>query len=103
MQQKLNSNSSAETAADSSTQTIAHSSADIEANPVLAAVLIDGDGQKLHEGDRVFTYDAFASNHERIYGTLYKNSEFPNVSDYYVSYDDGQDCAVLDFTTLFKA
>jgi hypothetical protein len=78
-------------------------SAQMPQNPMLAAVLIDGDGQKLHEGDRVFTYDAFASNHERIYGTLYKNSEFPNVSDYYVSYDDGEDCAVLDFTTIFKA
>jgi len=35
----LNSNSSAVTAADSSIQPIAHSSADIEANPMLAAVL----------------------------------------------------------------
>jgi hypothetical protein len=73
----------------------------LAANPMLAAVLIDGDGQKLHLQDRVYTYEAFTN--ERIYGTLYKNSDFPNVSDYYVSYDDGEDCAVLDFKTIFKA
>jgi hypothetical protein len=67
----------------------------------LPAVLIDGDGQRLHLEDRFYTYKEFTN--ERIYGTLYKNSEFPNVSDYYVSYDDGEDCAVLDFTTIFKA
>ena len=76
-------------------------SAQMPQNPMLAAVLMDGYGQKLHLQDRVYTYEAFAN--ERVYGTLYKNSEFPNVSDYYVSYDDGEDCAVLDFKTLFKA
>ena len=93
----------AETKVDSEQMPIAGSSAQMPQNPMLAAVLIDGDGQKLHEGDRVFTYDVFTPKQQRIYGTLYKNSEFPNVSDYYVSYDDGEDCAVLDFTTLFKA
>lgn len=76
-------------------------SAQMPQNPMLAAVLIDGNGQKLHLQDRVYTYEAFTN--ERVYGTLYKNSEFPNVSDYYVSYDDGEDCALLDFKTIFKA
>jgi hypothetical protein len=40
-------------------------------NPMLAAVLIDGDGQKLHLQDRVYTYEPFTN--ERVYGTLYKN------------------------------
>jgi hypothetical protein len=97
----MNKERQAETEVDSEQMPIDIPSAQMPQNPMLAAVLIDGDGQKLHLQDRVYTYEAFTN--ERVYGTLYKNSEFPNVSDYYVSYDDGEDCAVLDFTTIFKA
>lgn len=78
-------------------------SAPLVASPLLPAVPIDGEGQRLHEGDRVYTYDAFAANHTRIYGTLYKNSEYPEVSEWYVDYDDANQCAVLDFGLLWKA
>ena len=84
-------------------QPIEQSQAAIAANPMLPAVPMDGEGQRLHEGDRVYTYDAFAANHTRIYGTLYKNSEYPEVSEWYVDYDDANQCAVLDFGLLWKA
>lgn len=94
---------SAGTEVDSSTKDELLASAPLAASPVLPAVPIDGEGQRLHEGDRVYTYDAFAANQTRIYGTLYKNSEYPEVSEWYVDYDDANQCAVLDFGLLWKA
>lgn len=61
---------------------------------------IDGDGNRLHEGDRVYSYDFDSS---RVYGTLHKNEDHPEVSDYYIEYDDGQECAVLDISSVYKA
>jgi hypothetical protein len=53
------------------------------------AVPIDGDGQVLHEGDRVYSYgydDKWKP--QRIYGTLHKNEDFPEVSEWYIAYDE---------------
>jgi hypothetical protein len=54
------------------------------------------------EGDRVYTPD-FDKNGKlvKIYGTLKRNVEYPNVSEWYVAYDDGLDCAVLSFDYIF--
>jgi hypothetical protein len=75
------------------------------ANVLLPAVPIDGDGQVLHEGDRVYSYDydleTFAP--QRCYGTLHKNEDYPEVSEWYIAYDDGQECAVLEMSLVFKA
>lgn len=60
---------------------------------------IDGDGFTLHEGDRVYTYDLTG----RVYGTLHKNEDFPEVSEYYIAFDDGEECAVLEISLVFKA
>jgi len=62
----------------------------------------DGDGQELNEGDRVCTYDVFTPDDAMICGTLRRNTENPEVAEWYVEYDDGEDCAVLDFSLLFK-
>mgnify|MGYP006268344627 CR=1 FL=1 len=75
------------------------------AKPMLPAVLIDGDGQVLHEGDRVYSYDYDVETvaPQRCYGTLYKNEDYPEVSEWYIAYDDGQECAVLEMSLVFKA
>jgi hypothetical protein len=59
----------------------------------------DGDGNVLHEGDRVFSYKLGG----RCYGTLHKNVDYPNVSEWYINYDDGEECAVLEIKLVFKA
>jgi hypothetical protein len=75
-----------------------------DGNTVLPAVPLDGDGQVLHEGDRVYSYD-YGKNLKpsRCYGTLHKNEDYPNVSEWYIAYDDGQECAVLEMSLVFKA
>jgi hypothetical protein len=65
--------------------------------------LIDGDGQVLHEGDRVFTHSFTDNGWGRHYGTLHRNTEFPEVSDWCIHYDDREQFAVLDFADVFKA
>lgn len=72
-------------------------------NMLLAAVPLDGDGQPLHEGDRVFTHGFTDNGWERHYGTLHRNTEFPEVSDWWIDYDDKEQFAVLDFSDVFKA
>lgn len=75
------------------------------ANAKLPAVPIDGDGQVLHEGDRVYCYDYNVETvaPQRYYGTLHKNEYYPEVSEWYINYDDGQECAVLEMSLVFKA
>lgn len=51
------------------------------------------------EGIKVWTTDLDFS---RINGTLHKNIEHPEVSKWYVKYEDGQEFAVLDFNYLYK-
>lgn len=70
----------------------------------VSAVTVDGDGQVLHEGDRVYSYDYDKNlKPSRCYGTLHKNEDFPEVSEWYITYDDGQECAVLEMSLVFKA
>lgn len=72
-------------------------------NTVLSAPLIDGNGEALNEGDRVYSYDYNSEwKLERVYGTLLKNKEYPNVSEWFIAYDDGQNCAVLDTSLIFN-
>lgn len=72
---------------------------------VLSAMLLDCDGQILHEMDRVYSYDynVETGDPQRCYGTLHKNEDYPEVSEWYITYDDGQDCAVLEMSLVFKA
>ena len=80
-------------------------SASLVQNGMLSpAVPIDGDGRVLHEGDRVYSY-GYDDNWKpkRLYGTLHKNEDFPEVSKWYIAYDDGQECAVLEMSLVFKA
>ena len=49
------------------------------------------------EGARVYTYDSFGFEQK---GTIHQNSEYPDVSDYYITYDDGEECAVLDLSKV---
>lgn len=60
-------------------------------------------GQILHEGDRVFTHGFTDNGWGRHYGTLHRNTEFPEVSDWWIEYDDKEQFAVLDFADVFKA
>jgi hypothetical protein len=74
-----------------------------DAKPVLPAVPIDG--KVLYEGDRVYSYDYDVENFapKKCYGTLHKNKDYPEVSEWYIAYDDGQECAVLQMSLVFKA
>ena len=64
--------------------------------------LIDGDGNVLHDGDRVYTNDCF--DNKRVYGTLKEPEEMAKYPDTWtVKYDDGEECLVLRPAELFKA
>ncbi len=56
--------------------------------------------QTFNEGDRVYSYDFDGS---KVYGTIHKNTDNSEVSEWYIKYDDGKELAVLDLTTVFKA
>jgi len=56
-------------------------------------------GEVFTEGDRVVAYDLG----DKVYGILCENTDHPEVSEWYVKYDDGAECAVLDFDFLWKA
>lgn len=62
--------------------------------------MTDADGNILHEGDRVYTYDF---DGKRFYGTLKPNEGYEHISEWYVEYDDGGEYCVLDFKQLWKA
>jgi hypothetical protein len=64
-------------------------------------ILIDYDGNELHEGDRVWCYDW--DGIAKCYGTLHLNIQYPNVSKWYIKYDDGNEFAVLEEDFVFKA
>ena len=55
--------------------------------------------QKFKEGDRVFSY---GFGYEKHGGTIYKNTEYPEVSEWYIKYDDGEECAVIDINYVYK-
>lgn len=62
--------------------------------------LTGGDGEVLHPQDRVYSYDI---DSKRYYGILQLNDDHPEVSEWYVEYDDGNECAVLQPNLIFKA
>ena len=53
--------------------------------------------QEFKEGQRVYAFDIDGS---KCYGTLHKNTEYQNISEWYIAYDDGHECAVLDIGTV---
>jgi len=55
--------------------------------------------QKFKEGDRVFVYGFGNEQHN---GTIHKNTEHPEVSEWYIKFDDGEECAVLDINCVYK-
>lgn len=74
----------------------------VKGNIILGAVEKYLESPNSH-GDRVYSYDYIEGKPIRCYGTLYKNEDFPEVSEWYIEYDDGQECAVLDMSLVFKA
>lgn len=61
------------------------------------------ENKTLKEGDRVYSFDYDKDlKPSRYYGTLHKNTDYPHVSEWYIAYDDGHDCAVLDMSLVFK-
>lgn len=60
----------------------------------------DAKGKDIKAGDRVQSYDPLKM--ELVSGTLMKNDEHLEVSEFYVKYDDGEECAVLDPEMLLK-
>jgi hypothetical protein len=61
----------------------------------------DAEGRRLHEGDRVYAFHF--NGRTRVYGTLLRNDDYKEVSEWCVEYDDGEKCAILDFSQLWKA
>jgi hypothetical protein len=55
-------------------------------------------GEVFKQGDRVYAFDLDST---KVYGILYEN-DHKEVSEWYVKYDDGAECAVLDFDVLWK-
>lgn len=49
-------------------------------------------------GDRVY---AHGLDSKKYHGTIHKNTEFPNISEWYVKYDDGKECAIIDIDSVF--
>lgn len=66
-------------------------------------MIADADNNPLHEWDRVYTHDYLDGNITRFYGNLRVNENNPEVSAWYIEYDDGESCAVLDFGLVYKA
>jgi len=54
--------------------------------------------KKYNEGDRVWCLDI---DGEKKHGNIYLNSDQPNVSEWYIRYDDGEECAVLDISQVY--
>lgn len=53
------------------------------------------------DGQRVYAYEL--DPHTRLYGTLRQGETIRGPEDWYVDYDDGESCLVLDFSALWDA
>ena len=53
--------------------------------------------REFKEGDRVFVYDF---GYEKCHGTIHKNTKHPNISEWYIEYDNGEEYAVLELSTI---
>jgi hypothetical protein len=68
--------------------------------PAKVFLPVDGNGNQLKEGDRVYV---FGINYDEAYhGVLKRNIEYPHISDWYVAYDNGEELIVLDFSQVYK-
>lgn len=63
----------------------------------------DREGNTLHDGDRVFSYDYFDGGYKQIYGTLTKSNDPKTFGSWCVDYDDGESFIVLSFDAIHKA
>lgn len=63
------------------------------------AMSFSDSNRNFKEGDKIFTYGFCYEIHN---GTIYKNNEYPEVSEWYIKYDDGEECAVLDINAVYK-
>lgn len=83
------------------------SSAAIAVNPMLPAVPVvnpkDAEGNPLHEGDRVYSYDHTDNGYQRVYGTLQISDTKETFGHWCVEYDDGESFMVLDFNNVWFA
>ncbi len=61
---------------------------------------LDGNNIEIENGDRVYSFDWDGSI---VFGTLYSNDDYPEVSEWYIAYDDGFEGAVLDMRFVYKA
>lgn len=52
------------------------------------------------ENEQVYVHDEHGS---KIYGILHKNTEHPEVSEWYIHFQDGEKCAVLVDDLVFKS
>lgn len=79
----------------------------ITPNPLLPAVPVvnpkDADGNTLHEGDRVYSYDHTDNGYQRVYGTLQISDTKETFGHWCVEYDDGECFMVLDFNNVWSA
>ena len=59
--------------------------------------------QQFKEGDSVYTYgyDGSDNVYGKFYGTIHLNTEYPQVSDWYIKFDDGQEFAVLEIDLVY--
>ncbi len=50
-------------------------------------------------GDRIYTYEVDGT---KVFGTLQRGETFRGPDDWFVDYDDGESCVVLDMDQIFK-
>ena len=55
---------------------------------------------EFNQCDKVYCYDLDGI---RKYGIILKNTDYPNVSEWYIKYEDGEECAVLEISLVYKA
>jgi len=60
---------------------------------------IDMDSQIFNEGERVYVFDFDC---KQLNGTIHKNIDYPDVSEWFIKYDDGEEYAVIDINSVYK-
>jgi len=65
---------------------------------------VDAEGNRLHERDRVYSYDLKDNcGHVRCYGTLSKSDHPATCGHWCVHYDDFESFIVLSWDDVYKA
>ena len=62
--------------------------------------LIVANGEVVKDGDRVYTYTL---GYTKVYGTLHHGETFLSNDSWYVDYDDGESCVVLEPYLIWKS